>query len=208
MNPLLSRKSQPVRPSSGIGSPSQLQAPAVPLLSPPDSEIPASESPEKSRVQLRLKRPTRHDRVFLKVLRDRRSTRSRLGRRLDKKQFFRRWQYAAAAALVGLNIGGAIWVSLFTSGRITLGGVPYPIFNKFWQDEAARVAYFGGDRQALHDRLSEMKIEEDIKNYYRSQFDDEAELDRYIHQIMFDRTGYVGEAYKVDNYGRLFWKGY
>ncbi len=114
----------------------------------------------------------------------------------------------AVTALVGLSIGGVTWVSLFMSGRITLGGVPYPILNEFWHDEAAKVAYFDGDRQTLHDRLSEMAIEEDIKDYYRSRFDDEDELDRYIHQIMFDRTGYAGEAYKVDNYGRLFWQGY
>ncbi len=180
----------------------------MPFLSPPNSEAPAGESTEESRVQSRLKSQGRRDQVFLKVLRNQRSTRSWLSQRLDKKYFVRRWRHAAVLTLVGLSLGGMTWLSLFMSGRVTLGGVPYPILNKFWDDEAAKVAYFGGDRQVLHDRLSEMKIEEDIKDYYRYRFDDEGELDRYIHQIMFDRTGYVGEAYKVDNYGRLFWKGY
>lgn len=178
------------------------------FLNPTDSKISVSEPLAESRVQLRLKSPSKRDRVFLEVLRRRRSTRSWLSRKLDKKQFFRQWQHGAVAAVVGLSIGGATWVSLFVSGRVTLGGVPYPILNRFWHDEAAKVAYFGGDRQVLHDRLSEMEVEEDIKDYYRSRFDDEGELDRYIHQIMFDRTGYVGEAYTVDNYGRLFWKEY
>lgn len=208
MNPLLSRKTgQPVRPSSGM-SPRSRQMPAMPFLSPPNSKAPASEPIEKSRVQSRLKSQGRRDQVFLKVLRNQRSTRSWPSQRLDKKYFVRRWRHAAVLTLVGLSMGGMTWLSLFMSGRVTLGGVPYPILNKFWDDEAAKVAYFGGDRQTLHDRLSEMNIEEDIKDYYRRRFDDEGELDRYIHQIMFDRTGYVGEAYKVDNYGRLFWKGY
>lgn len=208
MNPLLSRKTgQPVRPSPGM-SPHSRQMPAMPLLSPSDIAAPASEPTEESRVQSRLKSLTKRDRVFLKVLRNRRSARSWLSQKLDEKYFVRQWRHAAVLTLVGLSIGGMTWLSLFVSGRVTLGGVPYPILNKFWDDEAAKVAYFGSDRQSLHDRLSEMKIEADIKDYYRSRFDDEGELDRYIHQIMFDRTGYVGEAYQVDNYGRLFWQEY
>ncbi|MGB3295548.1 MAG: hypothetical protein WBB01_21400 [Phormidesmis sp.] len=176
----------------------------------PDVEMvaPDVETSEESRIQLRLNSSSEQDRVFLEVLRRRRSTPSRLRQKLDKKQVYRRWRYAAAIAFASLSIGASTWVALFMSGRTTLGGVPYSIVNKFWQDEAAKTAYFGGDRQALHDRLSELDVEADIKDYYRSRFSDEDELDRYIHQIMFDRTGYVGEAYKVDNYGRLSWKGY
>lgn len=176
-----------------------------------DSDIadsPSGETSEESRIHLRLKSSSKQDRVFLEVLRRRRSTPSRLRQKLDKKQLYRQWRYAAIIAFVSLSVGASAWVALFTTGRITLGGVPYSIVHKFWQDEAAKTAYFGGDRQALHDRLSELDIEADIKDYYRSRFSDEDDLDRYIHQIMFDRTGYVGEAYKVDNYGRLSWRGY
>lgn len=88
-------------------------------------------------------------------------------------------------------------VVLFTSNHWTVGGVPAPIIVSFLRDAPARNAYFQGDRQKLHDRLKAMGTEERIKAFYRSQFRDEARLDRYIHQILYDRTGYVGEDYQV-----------
>lgn len=48
-----------------------------------------------------------------------------------------------------------------------------------------------------------MKIEEQIKDFYRPQIPDEQELDRYIHQIFYNTTGYVGKAYKVNSEGSL-----
>ncbi len=38
---------------------------------------------------------------------------------------------------------------------------------------------------------------------YRDQISDENELDRYIHQIFYENTGYVGQAYKVNSQGQL-----
>lgn len=110
---------------------------------------------------------------------------------------------AVLSGAMALGLTGATWVSLFLSGSVTYRGVPYEVIRKFWQDDEARAAYFSGDNQALHDRLGMLGVEQDIKRYYRDQFDSEYELDRYIHQIMFDRTGYVGEAYRVDASGRL-----
>jgi hypothetical protein len=43
-----------------------------------------------------------------------------------------------------------------------------------------------------------MGIEEKMKDYYRPQISDEGVLDQHIHQILYDRTGYVGEAYQVN----------
>ena len=205
MNPLLSPESQRMRPSD-VHSCLLSQRP-VTLTQGQDSEILAGET-EDSRIQRRLKSSSEQDRIFLEVLRRQQSVPSRLRWKLARKRRYRQWRYAAVAALFSLSIGTATWTALFTSGRITLGGVPYSIINKFWQDEAARTAYFSGDRQALHARLGELNVETDIKHYYRSQFSEEDELDLYIHQLMFDHTGYVGEAYQVDNYGRLSWKRY
>ncbi|MEL6940906.1 MAG: hypothetical protein AAFO84_17125, partial [Cyanobacteria bacterium J06598_1] len=98
--------------------------------------------------------------------------------------------------------------SLFVREQVTFAGVPYRIVDKFWNDKAARDAYFVGDRNALHDRLKTLGVEEDIKDYYRDRFANEYELDQHIHQIMFDRTGYVGEAYNVNNFGQLSSLGY
>lgn len=109
---------------------------------------------------------------------------------------------------MSLGVGAACWGGLFINEQVTLGGVPYRVVRKFWNSPSARDAYFAGDRQALHDQLSLLGVENDIKNYYRDRFDNEYELDRHIHQIMFDRTGYVGEAYDVDNYGRLNSRSY
>lgn len=108
------------------------------------------------------------------------------------------------AATLCLGLGVVLWTSLFIGERTTLGGVPYGIIRTFWNDKTARDAYFSGDAQVLHDRLSTLGVEASIKAYYRDQFEDEYALDRYIHQIMFDRTGYVGEAYRVNEQGQLY----
>jgi hypothetical protein len=97
---------------------------------------------------------------------------------------------------------GAIGISFF-SGNLVIGGVPSSIILQFLQDEVARNAYFSGDATKLHDRMDEMGIEEQIKAYYRPQIPNEDQLDRYIHQILYDRTGYVGVAYRVGGNGRL-----
>ncbi|MEL6604569.1 MAG: hypothetical protein AAFP20_15245 [Cyanobacteria bacterium J06614_10] len=129
---------------------------------------------------------------------------SRLMARLAQKQARRRLlRRVALACTLTIAIAGGTWSHLFFQEKVTLGGVPYGIIDKFWNDRIARNAYFAGDRQGLHDRLQVLGVEEDIKDFYRDRFTNEHELDRYIHQIMFDRTGYVGEAYEVNNYGRL-----
>jgi hypothetical protein len=96
-----------------------------------------------------------------------------------------------------------IW---FFSGNMVIGGVPSSIILTFLQDPPALEAYFQGNRKALHDRLSDLGIEEQIKAYYRPQIPDEAQLDLYIHQLLYNRTGYVGEAYNVTDQGKLILK--
>ncbi len=103
-----------------------------------------------------------------------------------------------------LNVG--IGVVLLANRYLAIGGVPTPIIISFLQDETARNAYFQGDREKLHARLEEMGTEEEIKAFYRPQIPDEAKLDQHIHQIMYDRTGYVGEAYQVNSQGVLVLK--
>lgn len=88
-------------------------------------------------------------------------------------------------------------IVLFTSEVFTLGGVPYSVLMKVWQDPAARSALLSGDEKKLHDLMGDLGIEYDIKDYYRSRIQDPVKLDQHIHQILFDRTGYVGEAYTV-----------
>jgi hypothetical protein len=104
------------------------------------------------------------------------------------------------ASVLGLSI---LW---FFSGNLLIGGVPSSIILTFLQDQPSRDAYFRGDRQALHDRLSDLGIEAQIKDYYRPQIPDEAQLDLYIHQLLYNRTGYVGEAYQVTDQGKLILK--
>ena len=112
--------------------------------------------------------------------------------------------------MVLLATGGVIsaigiWVLLFTAGVVTLGGVPYQVLMKVWQDETARSALLSGEGTALHNQMSDLGIEREIKDHYRTRIQDPVELDRHIHQILFDRTGYVGENYVV-NGGKLILK--
>ncbi len=98
---------------------------------------------------------------------------------------------------VGAVMAVGTWVVLFTTGAITLGGVPYSVLMTVWQNPAARSALLGGEATKLHDLMGELGIEYAIKEYYRDRIKDPVKLDQHIHQILFDRTGYVGEAYTV-----------
>jgi hypothetical protein len=110
-----------------------------------------------------------------------------------------------AVYLVSIVAIGAL-TTLFFSGQLVLGGVPSSIIMTFLQDKTARDAYFHRDSAALHDRLQVLGVEEQIKAYYRPQIHDEVELDRYIHQLLYDRTGYVGSHYRLNSEGRLVLK--
>ena len=165
----------------------------------------------QSRVYRRLKETSLRDRLFYTLRqrkRDRRSLRanqpSSLTQRLQARCRQHQRRRHTTAMILAFGLSGAIWTALFVTEQTTLGGVPYRIIETFWRDKTARDAYFSGNNQILHDRLSTLGIEEDIKAYYRDRFDNEHDLDKHIHQIMFDRTGYVGEAYQVDSRGRLY----
>ena len=165
----------------------------------------------ESRVYRRLKETSLRDRIFYTLRQRRRHHLSRLAnqpshlsQRLQLRHRRRQRRKRIAALTLSLGLGSATWAGLFITEKVTLGGVPYRIVETFWNDKTARDAYFSGDSQALHDRLSALGVEEAIKTYYRDQFNNEHELDRYIHQIMFNRTGYVGEAYQVDSNGQLY----
>ncbi len=97
------------------------------------------------------------------------------------------------------TLGGALWFAEFG----TIRGVPVPVVLQFLSDDTARNAYFSGDKQQLHDRLDRMGIEEKVKAFYRPKIQDEAELDRYIHQLLYNITGYAGIAYEVNAKGSL-----
>ncbi len=110
----------------------------------------------------------------------------------------KRFAQAGVVALIGSIFLTSAWVALFTTGRVTLGGVPYTVFVRFWQDQIARDAYFDGNSIVLHDRLGYLGIEYEIKQYYRSRISDPVALDQHIHQILYDRTRYLGEDYTVE----------
>ena len=99
-----------------------------------------------------------------------------------------------------------VWGIFFFSGVVTLAGVPASVVVKFIQDPTAVKTVFLGNNTELHDRLESIGIEEEIKNYYRAQIIDEMELDRYIHQIFYNWTGYIGYNYQLDTSGQLVLK--
>lgn len=119
---------------------------------------------------------------------------------IQKKRL--RWPYfVAVGTAIGLVVAGmGLWIAYPT---LTYKGVPVSILVHFLEDPAARKAYFAGNKKGLHDRLKELGVEEQIKDFYRPQFSDEQELDRHIHQLLYENTGYVGAAYVVDGEGQL-----
>lgn len=108
-----------------------------------------------------------------------------------------------AATISSLFLAGLgwIWLSLLSEGHFAVGGIPTPIAIALWQNETARKAYFDGDNTTLHAQMQQMDIEAKMKAYYRSQFADEAQLDQHVHQILYDRTRYLGSTYQVNAQG-------
>lgn len=119
---------------------------------------------------------------------------------IQKKRL--KWPYflVGGTAISLLVAGLGLWAAYPT---LTYKGVPVRIVVHFLEDSAARRAYFAGNKRGLHNRLKELGVEEQIKDFYRPQFQDEQELDRYIHQLMYENTGYIGAAYMVDGEGQL-----
>jgi hypothetical protein len=119
---------------------------------------------------------------------------------IQKKRL--KWPYvlAGGTAIVLFVAGIGLWIAYPT---LTYKGVPVRILVHFLEDSAARKAYFAGNKGGLHDRLKALGVEEQIKDFYRPQFADEQELDRHIHQLLYENTGYVGAAYVVDAQGQL-----
>lgn len=113
------------------------------------------------------------------------------------------YRWVTIAYLCSTALIGSALIALPAQPSFTVGGVPTGIIWQFLQDEEALSAYFSGDRQRLHDRLDEMGVEEAMKDFYRPHVPNEAALDQHIHQIFYDRTGYVGAAYRVTAGGRL-----
>lgn len=138
------------------------------------------------------------------------------GRRADERRQHPLWTVGNALAMaiaglpfcfgIGLGAGAIINQPDLLAQVLSpfvIDGVPVPILLKAAGDDKVREAYWSGDRQQLHDRLSDMGVEEDIKEYYGSQVTDDEELDQKIHQIFYNQTGYVGDSYDVNSAGRL-----
>lgn len=113
-----------------------------------------------------------------------------------------KWLKIALGASLGTFFlaGSGLWL---VKDTLTYRGVPLRMILNFLEDPIARNAYFDGDRTLLHKRLDELGFERDIKAHYRPQIRNEVDLDRYIHQLMYDNTGYVGKAYRLGPGGQL-----
>lgn len=107
--------------------------------------------------------------------------------------------FGALILFVGLG-------TLLLTKQLAVGGVPVPIILEFLRDDTARTAYLQKDSRKLHDRLEAMGVEAQIKAFYRPQIHDEIKLDQYIHQLLYERTGHVGDAYRVNAQGMLVLK--
>lgn len=92
---------------------------------------------------------------------------------------------------------------MLTRESATIAGVPVPLMIEAFKDETARNYFLIGNKRAFHDRLEQIGIKAEIKAFYRPKIHDEVKLDQYIHQIFYNDTGYVGDAYYVNSQGML-----
>jgi hypothetical protein len=109
--------------------------------------------------------------------------------------------YIAAGSACALLLGVLGFSLAFPS--LTYKGVPLSILLKFIKDPIARQAYFEGDKTELHNRLDQLGVESEIKAFYRPNIQDEQALDLHIHQLLYDNTGYIGKAYRLNELGQL-----
>jgi hypothetical protein len=114
-------------------------------------------------------------------------------------------------SIILISLWFSIWaaiagLALFSAGAFTIGGIPANIAFKFFTDPRALVFLVTGNKTALHNRLEARGFEEDIKAYYRPRIADERELDRYIHQLFYNLTGYIGKDYTLAGNGQLVLK--
>jgi hypothetical protein len=116
-------------------------------------------------------------------------------------------QVAFQRSVIGLYLSVVaafgIIIILFFSGRLVVAGVPSSIILRFLEDEEARRAYFSGDVELVQERIVQLNVTRQLKEFYRPHFSDEAKLDLHVHQILYDRTRYVGDGYEVNARGRL-----
>ena len=127
----------------------------------------------------------------------------------SKKKSYRRVSLSkkrTRTRLAFLAIPVFVWCLLFAFNVVTIGGVPASIIGQFLSDRLSVTAFFLRDGKTLHNRLEALGVEEEIKDYYRPQIPDEIELDQYIHQILFNSTGYVGNNYRLNSQGMLVLK--
>ncbi|MBW4619521.1 MAG: hypothetical protein KME17_09200 [Cyanosarcina radialis HA8281-LM2] len=108
-----------------------------------------------------------------------------------------------ASSLLLVLVGGV----LLFQDSIVIKGIPLSLIFKGLVDIPTLEAYVSGDKQALHARLEKLGFEDQIKAYYRPKIRDEVKLDRHIHQIFYETTGYVGKAYYVNSQGTLSLRG-
>ncbi|MBE9070099.1 hypothetical protein IQ260_26000 [Leptolyngbya cf. ectocarpi LEGE 11479] len=106
-----------------------------------------------------------------------------------------------------IMLGAGTWGTLFMTGVVTLGGVPYSVVRRVWQTPIARQALLQRNSVELHDIMDSMGIEEEIKLYHSKHIKDPVELDQHIHQILYNWTRYVGANYVVVR-GKLIPKTY
>src|SRR6476646_10944964 len=82
-------------------------------------------------------------------------------------------QQIVAFACSGILLSLGVWIILVVGEYVTVGGVPFSVIVRFLQDDTAKTAYFAGNSTKVHDRLSEIGIEEQMKAFYRSRIPDE-----------------------------------
>ncbi|MBV9386326.1 MAG: hypothetical protein JOZ78_07855 [Chroococcidiopsidaceae cyanobacterium CP_BM_ER_R8_30] len=127
-------------------------------------------------------------------------------REIKRHQRYSRWQISqnlvvAICLMLILATTGITW--MLTKKDVTLAGVPIPLIIKAFSDTTAVKYFILGDKRAFHDRLEQMGLKEEIKAFYRPEIHNEIKLDQYIHQIFYNDTGYVGDAYYVNSQGIL-----
>ncbi len=96
-----------------------------------NAEQRSSELFEHSRVQQRWRYPISRDRLFLRLIRRRRSRPSKLNQRLNSTQLQEQLRRRLLLAfLLSASVGAMAWGTLLISHQVTLGGVPYRIVHK------------------------------------------------------------------------------
>ncbi|MGB3787013.1 MAG: hypothetical protein WA949_03315 [Phormidesmis sp.] len=117
------------------------------------------------------------------------------------------WQTAVGSSFLGAALVIAIWPGPFATNNtiatshvpsrtdsVAVGSSRQALISQVLSDRQARTAYLEGDFEALNERLKDLGIADEAKEYYLQNFADEDNFKDYLNRSWDEQADYTGSA--------------